>query len=61
MILAILAPFVGVAGALLLSFGIWQIYPPGGYVMGGILCLMWSWLVSKAMARLPPVEHKGGD
>lgn len=30
MIMLILAPLVGVLGALLLAYGAWLIYPPGG-------------------------------
>ncbi|MCJ6116415.1 hypothetical protein LQG45_17970, partial [Klebsiella variicola] len=50
MILMILAPLVGVLGAILLSFGAWVIYPPAGYITGGILCLLWSWLVSRSLS-----------
>ncbi|MEI9760251.1 hypothetical protein V5013_15030 [Enterobacter hormaechei] len=50
MILMILAPLVGVLGAVLLSFGAWVIYPPVGYITGGILCLLWSWLASRALS-----------
>ena len=44
MILMILAPLIGVMGAILLSFGVWMIYPPGGLISAGMLCLIWSWL-----------------
>lgn len=59
MILNILTPIVGVLGALLLSFGVWMIYPPAGYISGGLLCLIWSWLVAKALSALP--KSTGGD
>ncbi|HGY3165070.1 TPA: hypothetical protein ACX14A_002816, partial [Citrobacter freundii] len=39
MILMILAPLIGVMGAILLSFGVWMIYPPGGLISAGMLCL----------------------
>ena len=32
MFLIILAPLVGVLGALLLAYGAWLIYPPAGFV-----------------------------
>ncbi|MGL5237038.1 MAG: hypothetical protein ACRC8O_03230 [Plesiomonas shigelloides] len=51
MILKILTPLVGVLGALLLSFGVWIIYPPAGYIAGGLLCLAWSWLSAKALSN----------
>ena len=39
MIMLILAPLVGVLGALLLAYGAWLIYPPAGFVVAGALCL----------------------
>lgn len=57
MLLTILAPMIGVAGALLLSFGAWLAYPPLGYVTGGALCLCWSWLAARALVGSP---HPGG-
>lgn len=35
---------VSVVGAILISYGVWQVYPPAGYVVGGMLCwvLLWS-------------------
>lgn len=60
MILTILTPLVGVLGALLLSFGAWLIYPPAGYIAGGLLCLTWSWLVAKFISSVP-VKQTGGD
>lgn len=51
MILNILTPTVGVLGALLLSYGAWLVYPPAGFIVGGGLCLFWSWLVSKYLLR----------
>ncbi|WP_254592786.1 hypothetical protein [Pectobacterium polaris] len=61
MILAILAPLIGVIGALLLSFGVWLVYAPAGYISGGVLCLLWSWLVSRAMGAPIPVKRGGGE
>lgn len=51
MFLIILAPLVGVLGALLLSYGAWLIYPPAGFVVAGALCLCWSWLVARYLDR----------
>lgn len=53
MILTILTPLIGVLGALLLSFGAWMIYPPAGYITGGLLCLSWSWLMAKLLSASP--------
>ncbi|MBX9476482.1 hypothetical protein J8Z83_17570 [Yersinia enterocolitica] len=52
MILIILAPLVGVLGAFLLSYGVWLIYPPAGFVVFGTLCLFWSWLVARYLDRI---------
>ncbi|HHH3609441.1 TPA: hypothetical protein ACPZDQ_003588 [Enterobacter roggenkampii] len=60
MILTILTPLVGVLGALLLSFGAWMIYPPAGYIAGGLMCLTWSWLVAKFISNMP-ANKTGGD
>ena len=51
MFLIILAPLVGVLGALLLAYGAWRIYPPAGVVVAGGLCLFWSWLVARYLDR----------
>ncbi|EEZ9025318.1 hypothetical protein ABSY27_12145 [Escherichia coli] len=51
MFLIILAPLVGVLGALLLAYGAWLIYPPAGFVVAGGLCLLWSWLVARYLDR----------
>lgn len=59
MILTILTPLIGVLGALLLSFGAWMIYPPAGYIAGGVLCLLWSWLMAKFLSA--PLTTTGGD
>lgn len=59
MILTIITLLVGVLGALLLSLGAWMIFPPAGLIIGGSLCLLWSWLVAKASAGSPTLP--GGD
>ncbi|HHQ9377717.1 TPA: hypothetical protein ACSW2U_001700 [Enterobacter roggenkampii] len=57
MILTILTPMIGVLGALLLSFGVWMVYHPAGYIAGGLLCLLWSWLMAKYLSSS---TFKGG-
>ncbi len=54
MFLIILAPLVGMLGALLLAYGAWLIYPPAGFVVAGVLCLFWSWLVARCLDRTQP-------
>lgn len=58
MILTILTPMIGVLGALLLSFGVWMVYHPAGYIAGGLLCLLWSWLMAKYLSSFS--TFKGG-
>ena len=41
-------------GALLLAYGAWLIYPPAGFVVAGVLCLFWSWLVARYLDRTQP-------
>ncbi|HHP7422302.1 hypothetical protein AB7281_21205 [Providencia rettgeri] len=55
--LTITALLVGIAGACLLSFGAWLVYSPVGYITAGVLCLLWSYLVSKSMSQ--PKNGKG--
>jgi hypothetical protein len=38
----------GVAGAALLSFGVWRIYPPAGFIAGGALMLAGSLFYARA-------------
>ncbi|OAT35560.1 hypothetical protein M987_04271 [Enterobacter soli ATCC BAA-2102] len=47
-------------GALLLSFGAWMVYQPAGYIAGGLLCIVWSWLMAKFLAS-PATNSTGGD
>ena len=61
MVLAILAPLIGVIGALLLSFGFWLIYAPAGYIAGGVLCLAWSWMVSRVLATSSQPERREAE
>ena len=60
MILQILTPLVGVMGAFLLSFCAWLIYQSAGYIAGGMLCIVWSWLMAKFLAS-PATNSTGGD
>lgn len=59
MILTILSLIVGVIGALLLSYGAWLVIPAFGYVVAGVLCLIWSYLVSRSVAQKPN-DNDGG-
>jgi len=61
MLLMILSLLVGVVGACLLSFGAWLIYQPLGFVIAGLECLAWSWLVAHSLARQSGHRSKEGE
>ena len=50
MLISILTFLVGLAGALLLAFGSWLVFPQAGYIVGGLLCLVWSFMSARALA-----------
>lgn len=41
---ALLVLAVSAAGAMLISYGVYSVYAPAGYVVGGLMCwlLLWS-------------------
>jgi hypothetical protein len=39
-----------VAGAAAVSYGAWAIYPPAGYIVGGVIMAGAGWLVAKGTA-----------
>ncbi|QLO37317.1 hypothetical protein HV213_16590 [Klebsiella sp. RHBSTW-00484] len=58
MLITILSFIIGLAGAVLMSVGAWLVSPAAGLITGGIICLVWSFLI----ARTVSVHAKnGGD
>lgn len=51
MIMLILAPLVGVLGALFAGVWCTADLSPAGFVVAGALCLFWSWLVARYLDR----------
>ena len=51
MLMTIITFLIGLVGALLVAFGAWLVFPPAGYIVGGLLCLMWSFMSARALAR----------
>nr|WP_300312772.1 hypothetical protein [Halomonas sp.] len=51
MLINVLTLLVGILGAGLMAYGAWLMLPAAGYITGGVLCLAWSGLVSRAAAR----------
>lgn len=50
---ALLILAVSVVGATLISYGVYQVYAPAGYVVGGLMCwlLLWSHEKDKGGSR----------
>jgi hypothetical protein len=51
--------FIGLAGAILLSAGAWLILPAAGLITGGLICLLWSFLIAKSMSV--SITKSGGE
>jgi hypothetical protein len=45
---ALLRDAVGLAGAAGVTYGTWLIYPPVGFIVGGLLALGTAWLLARA-------------
>lgn len=39
---------VGLLGAAGVSYGAWQMYPPAGYIVAGVLAMVWSLMMARA-------------
>ncbi|EFE2538931.1 hypothetical protein ACQFG6_005159 [Klebsiella michiganensis] len=50
MLITILSFIIGLAGALLVSAGAWLLLPAAGFITGGILCLLWSYLIARSVS-----------
>ena len=59
MLIPIVTFIVGMIGAALVAFGAWLLAPPAGYIVAGVLCLVWSWLAARAGARQAPLTEEG--
>jgi hypothetical protein len=47
LLIELLIDFVGLAGAAAVAFGAWCIYPPAGFIVGGLLLLSGAVLLSR--------------
>ncbi|MDE9557144.1 hypothetical protein KKJ06_17370 [Xenorhabdus bovienii] len=54
--LMIAALLIGLAGGVLLSYGAWLLLPAAGFMVPGVLCLGWSYLVSRMLSQKPDKE-----
>ncbi|MBD2779695.1 hypothetical protein ID852_03520 [Xenorhabdus sp. 42] len=55
-LLIITALLVGLAGGGLVSYGAWLLLPAAGFIVAGLLCLGWSYLVSRMLDSQPDRE-----
>jgi hypothetical protein len=47
-LITILSFIIGLVGALLVSAGAWLVLPAAGFITGGIICLLWSFLIARS-------------
>ncbi|HEM8230787.1 TPA: hypothetical protein U2P82_001268 [Klebsiella aerogenes] len=50
MLITILSFIIGLVGALLVSAGAWLVLPAAGFITGGIICLLWSFLIARSVS-----------
>jgi hypothetical protein len=50
MLIPLLVFLIGLSGALSLAYGAWLIFAPAGFLVAGAECLLWSYLMSRALA-----------
>jgi hypothetical protein len=46
----IVTDLAGVAGASLITFGVWRIYDPAAFIVGGAFLLVGAWLAARRSA-----------
>lgn len=51
---------IGLAGAVALTIGAWLIMPAAGWLTGGALALLWSYMMSRSIAAAAAAK-KGGN
>ncbi|HET8799633.1 MAG TPA: hypothetical protein VFN01_00480 [Marinobacter sp.] len=46
-----------------MAYGSWLVFPPAGYIVGGFLCLVWSFMSARALAasRFDQARAKRGE
>lgn len=58
MLITFLSFTVGLAGAVLVSVGAWLVAPAAGWITGGLICLVWSFLIAR-MASASAKNNEG--
>lgn len=52
--IAVIRDLLGIAGAALMAYGAWLIFPPAGFIVGGLVLFALAVLSAFAAARQPP-------
>lgn len=50
MLITVLSFIIGLVGVGLLSTGAWLISPSVGFITGGLICLLWSFLIARSIS-----------
>ncbi len=59
MLIPLVTFLVGLLGAALVAYGAWMLAPAAGFIVAGVLCLVWSWLAARAGARQATPSDEG--
>lgn len=59
--LIILNFLIGLIGAALISYGAWLYSPIAGLIVGGLFCLLWSYLGARAASSAPTAAKPGAE
>ncbi|EAZ5383108.1 hypothetical protein F6Z50_10745 [Salmonella enterica] len=59
MLITFICFIVGLAGAVLISGGAWLISPAAGLITGGLICLVWSFLLARSVSV--SIQKSGGE
>ncbi|EAO1993184.1 hypothetical protein E0G79_26060 [Salmonella enterica] len=51
MLTSIMIFLIGLAGAVMVSAGVWMMSPPGGIITGGLFCLWLSCMSARSIAQ----------
>lgn len=58
--LIILNFLIGLIGAGLVSYGAWLFSPVAGFIVGGLFCLLWSYMGARTASSVPAAAPKPG-
>ncbi len=61
MLINIFCFIIGLLGAVLLAYGAWLLLPALGFIVGGVLCMLWSFFMARGVAVQQANTQKKGD